>query len=116
MDWLRVYFSVQRNKQINSKHTGAGIDDVHKITWPFYKHFLFLHDNLVSCSTKTNMSKKTACLYSDDQKCLYQTEELAPSKKASRKFEELNNIQLNQLMSNYFNGQPKRKAETNSRF
>ena len=64
----------------NSKHGGAGTDRVYKITWSFDKHLLFLNDNLVSCSTKANIPKETACSSSDDQECLYQSEKLALSK------------------------------------
>ena len=45
---LRVYFSAQRSKLISSKHSGAGIEDVHKINWLFYEPLMFLNDNLVS--------------------------------------------------------------------
>ena len=64
------------------KHSGAGTGDAYKITWQFSKRLLSLNDNLISRSTNTNMSKEAACSDSDDQECLYQTEELVPSKKS----------------------------------
>ena len=54
---LRVYFSAQRSKLISSKHCGAGTEDVHKINWLFYEPLMFLNDNLVSNSTKSNMTQ-----------------------------------------------------------
>ena len=57
MHSLRIYFSTQRNKLILSKRSGAGIEDVHKVNWPFYEPLMFLIDNLVSRSTKSNMTQ-----------------------------------------------------------
>ena len=48
--------------------------------------------------SKNKHVKKIACSYNDDQECLYQTKGLAPSENASRKSEELDNIQANQLI------------------
>ena len=79
---LRVYFSAQRNKLISSKRSGAGTEDVHKIIGPFYEPLMFLNYNLVSRVTKTNMTQNDLTSDVDIQESLYDTEGIAPSKKA----------------------------------
>ena len=98
MHSLCVYFSAQRNKLISSKCSGAGTGDVHKVNWPFYEPLIFLNDNLVSLSTKSNMTQNHLTSKNDTQESLYDTEDIAPSKKASKKCNAFKNTQTNELI------------------
>ena len=95
---LCVYFSAQRNKLISSKRSGAGTEDVHKVNWPFYEPRMFLNDNLVSLSTKSSMTQNHLTSKNDPQESLYDTEDIAPSKKASKKCDAFKNTQTNELI------------------
>ena len=98
MHSLRVYFSAQRNKLISSKQSGAGTEDVHKVNWPFYEPLMFLNDNLVSRSTKSNMTQNHLTSEKDTQESLYDTEDITPRKKASKKCDAFKNTQTNELI------------------
>ena len=98
MHSLRVYFSAQRNKLISSKRSAAGTEDVHKINWPFYEPLMFLNNNLVSHVTKTDMTQNDLTSDVDIQELLYDTEGIAPSKKASKKCDAFKNSQANDLI------------------
>ena len=98
MHSLRVYFSAQRNKLISSKQSGAGTEDVHKVNWPFYEPLMFLNDNLVSRSTKSNMTQNHLTSENYTQESLYDTEDITPSKKASKKCDAFKNTQTNELI------------------
>ena len=98
MHSLRVYVSAQRNKLILSKCSGAGTEDVHKINRPFYEPVMFLNDNLVSRVTKTNMTQNDLTSDVDIQESLYDTESIAPSKKASKKCDAFKNSQANDVI------------------
>ena len=73
MHSLRVYFSTQRNRLISFKRSGVGTEDVHKVNWPFYQCLMFLNDNLVSRSTKSNMTQNHLTSENDTQESLYDT-------------------------------------------
>ena len=103
MHSLCVYFSAQRNKLISSKCSEAGTEDVHKVNWPFYEPLMFLNDNLVSLSTKSNMTQNHLTSKNDTQESLYDTEDLAPSKKASKKCDAFKNTQTNELIKEAIN-------------
>ena len=98
MHSLRVYFSAQRNKLISSKRSGAGTEDVQKVNWPFYELLMFLNDNLVSRSTKSNMTQNHLTSEKDTQESLYDTEDITPRKKASKKCDAFKNTQTNELI------------------
>ena len=103
MHSLRVYFSAQRNKLISSKLSGAATEDVHKVNWPFYEPLMFLNDNFVSCWTKSNMIQNHLTFENDTQESLYDTEDIAPSKKASKKYDAFKNTQTNELIKDATN-------------
>ena len=94
MHSFRAYFSAQRNKLISSKRSGAGTEDVHKVNWPFYEPLMFLKDNLVSRSTKSNTTQNHLTSENDTQESLYDTEDIAPSKKCDA----FKNTQTNELI------------------
>ena len=96
MHSIRVYFSVEKNKLILSKSSVAGTEDVHKLNWPFYEPVVFLNNNLVSRSTKSNVTLNDLTFKNDNQKLLYDTEDIAPSKTASKKFNTFKNTQTNE--------------------
>ena len=77
---------------------GAGTEDVHKLNWPFYEPLMFLNDNLVSRSTKSNMTKNHLTSENYTQESLYDTEDITPSKKASKKCDAFKNTQTNELI------------------
>ena len=83
MHSLRVYFSAQRNKLVLRKCRGAGTEDVHKVNWPFYEPLTFLNDNLVSRSTRSNMTQNHLTSENDTQESLYDTEDI---RRATRNF------------------------------
>ena len=98
MHSLRVYFSAQRNKLISSKRSGAGTEDVQKVNWPFYELLMFLNDNLVSRSTKSNMKQNHLISENDTQESLYDTKDITLSKKESKKCDAFKNTQTNELI------------------
>ena len=79
MHSLRVYFSAQTNRLISSKPSGAGTEDFHKINYLFYELLMFMNDNLVSRSTKSNMTQNHLTSKKDTLKSLYDTEDIDPS-------------------------------------
>ena len=79
MHSLRVYFSAQTNRLISSKPSGAGTEDFHKINYPFYELPMFMNDNLVSRSTKSNMTQNHLTSKKDTLKSLNDTEDIDPS-------------------------------------
>ena len=95
MHSLCVYFLAQRNKLISSKRSGAGSEDVQKVNWPFYEPLMFLNDNLVSRSTKSNMTQNHLTPENYTQESFYDTEDIAPSKKGSKKCDAFKNTQMN---------------------
>ena len=95
---LCVYFLAQRNKLISSKRSGAGTEDVHKVNWPFYEPLMFLNDNLVSRSRKSNMTQNHLTSKNDTQESLYDTEDITPGKKASKNCDAFKNTQTNELI------------------
>ena len=58
---------------------------------------MFRNDKLVSHSTKSKMTENDLKSKNDTQELLYDTEDIAPSKKASKKCEVFKNTQRNQL-------------------
>ena len=95
MHSLCVYFLAQRNKLISSKRSGAGSEDVQKVNWPFHEPLMFLNDNLVSRSTKSNMTQNHLTLENYTQASFYDTEDIGSSKKASKKCDAFKNTQMN---------------------
>ena len=95
MHSLCVYFLAQRNKLISPKCSGAGSEDVQKVNWPFYEPLMFLNNNLVSRSTKSNMTQNHLTPENYTQESFYDTEDIAPSKKASKKCDAFKNTQMN---------------------
>ena len=97
MHGLRVYFSSQRNKLISSERSGAETENVHKVNWPFYEPLMLLNDNLVSRAAKYNMTQNHLTSENDTQESLYDHEDIAPSKKASKKWDAFKSTQTNGL-------------------
>ena len=58
---------------------------------------MFRNDKLVSRSTKSKMTQNDLSSESDTHESLYDTEDIAPSKKASKKCDVFKNIQTNRL-------------------
>ena len=59
---------------------------------------MFLNDNLVSRSTKCNMMHNDLTSENDTQESLYDTQDIALSKKASKKCDAFKNTQANELI------------------
>ena len=59
---------------------------------------MFLNDNLVSCSTKTNMTQNDLTPENDTQESLYDAKGIAHSRKAGKKFYAFKDTQTNKLI------------------
>ena len=59
---------------------------------------MFLKDNVVSPSTKCGMTQNDLTPENDTQESLYDTEDIALSQKASRKFDAFKKTQKNELI------------------
>ena len=98
---IRAYFSAQRNKLISSRHSEAGTEDVHKVNWSFYEPLKLLNDNLLSRSTKYYMTQNDLTSENDTQESLYDPEDIAPRKKASKICDAFKNAQTNELIKEF---------------
>eukprot|EP00794_Sanderia_malayensis_P002383 gene2383-2746_t len=55
---LRGYFVAEKNKNNQSRVSGAGADDVYRSRWQFFDSLSFLADNIAPRRTESNLNKQ----------------------------------------------------------
>ena len=52
---LRTYYTRELNKELKSKKSGAGRNDIVESKWPHFKSLLFLRDSIIPRKTTSNL-------------------------------------------------------------
>ena len=89
----------------------AGTEDVHKVNWSFYELLMLVNCNVFSRSTKSNMTQNDLTSENDSQKSLYDTEDIATSKKARKKYDAFKNTQAGKWVNQRNSGHLKKSKQ-----